>query len=52
MDEQLLCLKVMNGERRKDQNTSGQPGNKFNNSCRDISVKEITPLVTGVKSYI
>ena len=37
MDEQLLSLKVMNGRVRKDRNTSGQRGNKFN-SCRDISV--------------
>ena len=26
------------GGRRKDRNTSGQRGNKFNNSYRDISV--------------
>ena len=30
--------RATSGGRRKDRNTSGQRGNKFNNSYRDISV--------------
>ena len=30
--------RATSGERRKERNTSGQRGNKFNTSCRDISV--------------
>ena len=34
----VTTSRATNWGRRKDQNTSGQRGNKFNNSYRDISV--------------
>ena len=34
----VTTSRATSGERRKDRNTSGQRGNKFNNSYRDISV--------------
>ena len=34
----VTTSRATSGERRKERNTSGQRGNKFNTSCRDISV--------------
>ena len=34
----VTTSQAMSGERRKDQNRSGQQGNNFNTSYRDISV--------------
>ena len=34
----VTTSRATSGERKKDRNTSGQRGNKFNNSYRDISV--------------
>ena len=34
----VTTSRATSGERRKDRNTSGQRGNKFNTSYRDISV--------------
>ena len=34
----VTTSRATSGGRRKDRNTSGQRGNKFNNSNRDISV--------------
>ena len=36
--EGVTTSRATSGERRKDRNTSGQRGNKFNKLCRDISV--------------
>ena len=36
--EGVTTSRATSGERRKDRNTSGQRGNKFNRSYRDISV--------------
>ena len=36
--EGVTTSRATSGERRKDRNTSGQRGNKFNTSYRDISV--------------
>ena len=36
--EGVTTSRARSGERRKDRNTSGQRGNKFNTSYRDISV--------------
>ena len=34
----VTTSRATSGERRKERNTSGQRGNTFNTSCRDISV--------------
>ena len=36
--EGVTTSRATSGERRKDRHTSGQRGNKFNTSDRDISV--------------
>ena len=38
IDLGVTTSRATSGERRKDRNTSGQRGNKFNKLCRDISV--------------
>ena len=34
----VTTSRATSGERKKERNTSGQRGNTFNTSCRDISV--------------